>query len=721
MASSPADDDSALRPLLEALARAPERRPAAPRRRLDPGTRIGRYAIVAHLGDGGMSSVYRARDPELDREVALKVLHEEPHGDRLARFEQEARALAALSHPSIVAIHDVGRHDGRSFLALELLEGETMRQRLRRGPLDLSTALGCAAATLAALAAAHEQGIVHRDLKPENLFLTRAGVLKVLDFGLAKRVISIGAPRSRAADVETEAGMLLGTVGYMAPEQLRGESVDARTDLFALGAVLHELLSGERAFAGANSVETMYRILTDVAAPLDELVPTVPAAVAACVERCLASDPADRFASAHEVAAALVAAAQVGPAGDGVPAPRPRRGSPPTTRYARSGDVHIGYQVVGDGPVTVVIVPGFVSSIEQLWDDPDCARFLLRVGGAARLVLFDKRGTGLSDRTVVESKAQTVEHRSDDIRAVLDDVGVERVVLLGISEGASIAIRFAVTYPERVAALALYGGYAVFRANPGVAALVDAVRDGWGTGRTLEVFGPSAASDPAKRRWWARWERLSASPGAVATHLEVLTRLDVTALLGLVRVPTLVLHRSGDRIVPLSAGQFLADRIPGATLRVHPGDDHLFMLGDADRLARDLLAFIEATGDRVPAPRPAAAIAVVVTSAGDELVIPGPSALEVVEHVLELVARTGGRAAVQLEAPGADSAAARALACARGAVVHAAPGEVLVTGELRGSSWGHGYVHEDRGIHAAVDGAQAVRLFAIRRAARPDT
>ncbi|MBZ0232325.1 MAG: serine/threonine protein kinase, partial [Deltaproteobacteria bacterium] len=259
---------------------------------------MGRYAIVAHLGDGGMSSVYRARDPELDREVALKVLHEDPHGDRLARFEQEARALAALSHPNIVAIHDVGRDDGRWFLALELLEGETMRQRLRRGPLDLSTALGCATATLAALAAAHEQGIVHRDLKPENLFLTRAGVLKVLDFGLAKRVISIGAPRSRAAEVETDAGMLLGTVGYMAPEQLRGESVDARTDLFALGAVLHELLSGERAFAGANSVETMYRILTDVAPPLDELVPTVPAAVAACVERCLASAPADRFASA---------------------------------------------------------------------------------------------------------------------------------------------------------------------------------------------------------------------------------------------------------------------------------------------------------------------------------------------------------------------------------------------------------------------------------------
>ena len=677
---------------------------------------MGRYAIVAHLGDGGMSSVYRARDPELDREVALKVLHEDPHGDRLARFEQEARALAALSHPNIVAIHDVGRDDGRWFLALELLEGETMRQRLRRGPLDLSTALGCATATLAALAAAHEQGIVHRDLKPENLFLTRAGVLKVLDFGLAKRVISIGAPRSRAAEVETDAGMLLGTVGYMAPEQLRGESVDARTDLFALGAVLHELLSGERAFAGANSVETMYRILTDVAPPLDELVPTVPAAVAACVERCLASAPADRFASAHEVAAALVAAAQAGPAGDGVPAPRPRRGRPPTTRYARSGDVHIGYQVVGDGPLTVVIVPGFVSSIEQLWDDPDCARFLMRVGGTARLVLFDKRGTGLSDRTVVESKAQTVEHRSDDIRAVLDDVGVDQVVLLGISEGASIAIRFAVTYPERVAALALYGGYAVFRPSPGVAALAEAVRDGWGTGRTLEVFGPSAASDPAKRRWWARWERLSASPGAVATHLEVLTRLDVTALLGLVRVPTLVLHRSGDRIVPLAAGQFLADQIPGATLSVHPGDDHLFMLGDADRLARDLLAFLTATGDRVPAPRQAAAIALAVTVSGDERVITGPSALEVVEQALGFVARTGGRAAVQLEVPGADPAAARALACARGAVVHAAPGEVLVTGELRGTTWGHGYVHEDRGIHAAVDGAQAVRLFAIRRA-----
>ena len=398
--------------------------------------------------------------------------------------------------------------------------------------------------------------------------------------------------------------------------------------------------------------------------------------------------------------------------------PRPRPGRPPTTRYARSGDVHIGYQVVGDGELTVVIVPGFVSSIEQLWDDPDCARFLMRFAKVARLVLFDKRGTGMSDRTVAELKAQTVEHRSDDIQAVLDDVGADRVVVLGISEGASIAIRFAVTYPERVAALALYGGYAVFRPNPGVLAVAAAVRDGWGTGRTLEVFGPSVAGDPAKRRWWARWERLSASPGAVVAHLDVLTRLDVTALLGLVRVPTLVLHRSGDRIVPLAAGQFLADQIPGATLRVHPGDDHLFMLGDADRLALDLLTFITATKGGRPAPRQAAALAIAVTLAGDDLVIRGPSALEVVEQALEFVARTGGRAAVQVEAPGADPDAARALACVRGAVVHAAPGEVLVTGELRGTSWGHGYVHEDRGIHAAVDGAPAVRLFAIRRAHR---
>lgn len=151
-------------------------------------------------------------------------------------------------------------------------------------------------------------------------------------------------------------------------------------------------------------------------------------------------------------------------------------------------------------------------------------------------------------------------------------------------------------------------------------------------------------------------------------------------------------------------------------LSVHPGDDHLFMLGDADRLALDLLTFITATGDRVPAPRQAAAIALAVTFAGDELVIRGPAALEVVEQALGFVARTGGRAAVQLVAPSSDPDATRALACARGAVVHAAPGEVLVTGELRGTSWGHGYVHEDRGIHAAVDGAQAVRLFAIRRA-----
>ncbi len=709
------DDDAALAPLLAALARAPELSVGPTRARLAPGTRVGRYQVVAHLGDGGMSSVYRAHDPQLDRAVALKVLHGDPGAERLARFEYEARALAAVSHPHIVAIHDVGREAGVPFLALELLEGETVRQRLRRGPLDLTAALARAGEILAALAVVHDHGIVHRDLKPENLFLTRAGPLKVLDFGLAKRVARYAAPPG-GGEVATDDGTILGTVGYMAPEQLRGERVDARADLFAFGAVLHELLTGELAFAGATGIETMYRILTDLAAPLDEVVPGVPAAVADCVERCLASDPADRFASAAEVAAALTAAARAD-----APAPRRRRGRAPETRYARSGDVHIGYQVIGDGPRTVVVVPGFVSNIEQLWEDPDSARFLTRIATTARLVMFDKRGTGLSDRGSIEPHTHTVEHRADDIRAVLEHAGIARAVLLGISEGAPIAVRFAATYPERVAALALYGGYATYRLHPGVAAIATAVRDGWGTGRTLDVFGPSAAGDPRKRRWWARWERLGASPGAAIAHLAVLARLDVTAIAGLVRVPTVVIHRTGDRVVPVEASRYLAVLIPGATLIEHPGDDHLIMIGDADRVARDILAFVDATGDVAPRPVEAAAITVTRTdpgaSPGHEAVTRSPCAIAAIDRALAAAAATGARACVQLDAhpPSTD----RALADARGAVALAAAGEVVVTGEVRGVTWGHGLRYDDRGIHTVAGDAPAVRLFAVTRLPAP--
>src|SRR6266567_2587251 len=219
---------------------------------LASGTKLGSYEILAQVGAGGMGEVYRARDPQLGRDVAIKVLPASlsRDADRLRRFEQEARATAALNHPNILAVYQFGTYEGAPYLVSELLEGCTLRNLLVRGPVPVRKAVDYATQTAHGLAAAHEKGIVHRDLKPENLFLTKDGRIKILDFGLAKLIQQPPAsdPGSPTMTEGTEPGVVLGTVGYMSPEQVRGQASDNRTDLFALGAILYELLTGKRAF-----------------------------------------------------------------------------------------------------------------------------------------------------------------------------------------------------------------------------------------------------------------------------------------------------------------------------------------------------------------------------------------------------------------------------------------------------------------------------------------
>jgi eukaryotic-like serine/threonine-protein kinase len=284
---------------------------------LDPHTKFGPYEIVAPLGAGAMGEVYRAQDARLGRDVAIKVLPGSFSGDaeRLRRFEQEARAAGALNHPNVLAIYDIGTHDGAPYLVAELLEGETLRERLNLGPIPMRKALDIAIQIAHGVGAAHDKGIIHRDLKPANIFLTGDGRVKILDFGLAKLTQrdASGISETQAAtrttlDVgQTEAGVVLGTAGYMSPEQVRGKAADARSDIFALGTILYEMLSGQRAFERESSADTMAAILKEEPPELSGEGKRIPPAVERIVRHCLEKNPAERFQSARDLAFALEA------------------------------------------------------------------------------------------------------------------------------------------------------------------------------------------------------------------------------------------------------------------------------------------------------------------------------------------------------------------------------------------------------------------------------
>jgi eukaryotic-like serine/threonine-protein kinase len=275
---------------------------------LTPGEKVGPYEVVSQLGEGGMGEVYRANDSRLHRAVALKIIGVmSSNGDRLRRFEQEARSIAALNHPNIIAIYDVGTYHDIPFLVTELLEGETLRERLNRGPVPVRKAIEIATQTAQALSAAHERGIVHRDLKPENIYLTKDGHTKLLDFGLSKDQAAEAAAGVTMTSSQTTPGTVMGTVGYMSPEQVRGMPADHRSDIFSFGTVLYEMLSGKRAFAGGSSVETMHAILKVEPPEIDTTAARIPPGLERIVRHCMEKNPADRFQSARDLTFALAA------------------------------------------------------------------------------------------------------------------------------------------------------------------------------------------------------------------------------------------------------------------------------------------------------------------------------------------------------------------------------------------------------------------------------
>ena len=277
---------------------------------LPPGTLIGRYELLESIAASRMSEVYKARDTSIGRTVAVKVLAASLSDDPawLKRFEMEARAAGQLDHPNILSIHDVGVHERRPYLVSEWLDGETLRQRLAVAAMPWRKAVAAALQVAQGIATAHEKGIVHRDLKPENLFVTRDGRIKILDLGLAR---TLPAPMLGPADPEsltlatvTQPGTVLGTVGYMSPEQVRGQPADARSDIFSFGAILYEMAAGGRAFRAESPIETMIAILREDPRPIPDSV-EAPSALVSIIRRCVEKNPEERFQSARDVAYAL--------------------------------------------------------------------------------------------------------------------------------------------------------------------------------------------------------------------------------------------------------------------------------------------------------------------------------------------------------------------------------------------------------------------------------
>ena len=630
------------------------------------GSRLGRYQLKSRIGSGGMGEVYRAHDTQLEREVAIKLLApvHTSNAEWLRRFHREAKAAGAVNHPNILTIYEIGNVADLYFIATEFIEGLTLRTLLADQGLKLLQVLEMASQIASALVAAHAASIVHRDLKPENIMIRSDGLIKVLDFGLAKHLdpadtqprlpgqTFISAPAHRISGP----GSVMGTIHYMSPEQARGLAVDTRSDLFSFGIVLFEMLTGQQPFSGATSSDVLVAILEREPPRPANSGYRLPDELGRIVSKLLRKDRDQRYQSAKDLhtdlkrmldeserpTIARVATLRTrndDPQKDSAYEVRHRHvhdtssaAETPEVRYTCSGDVNIAYQVFGEGAIDLVFVMGWVSHLEWFWKEPSFASFLRRLGTFARVILFDKRGTGLSDRVPVH-ELPTLEQRMDDVRAVMDAVDSPRAVLCGISEGGPMCTLFAATYPEKTIALTMIGSYArrmwatdypwgVHEADR--THFFEEIRRNWGGPVGIEDRAPSVAFDPGFRDWWATYLRAGASPGAALALTQMNAQIDIRPILPMIQVPTLVIHRSADRCLKVEEGRYLAQHIPGAKFVELPGDDHLPFVGDQDAILDEIELFL--TGVR-HAPRANRVLATVLaarpvrTSSGERMKI----------------------------------------------------------------------------------------------------
>jgi serine/threonine protein kinase/Flp pilus assembly protein TadD len=375
-------------------------------------TRLGPYEILAKLGAGGMGEVYRARDTRLDREVAIKVLPEEYAQDptALSRFQREARAVAQLSHPNILTLFDIGTDQGRAYAVMELLQGQTLGGRIKQGPLDWRSAVAIATAVADGLSLAHSKGIIHRDIKPENIFLTSDGAVKILDFGLArmehKGASTEGPPATLT--LQTEQGVIMGTVCYMSPEQVRGQTADARSDVFSFGALLYEMLTARRPFDGESGADVMAAILNNPPPALSQSGQNRPVELDRIVQRCLEKKPAQRFPSARELAAALRSISQAAVTDSG-------QKRIETATYQEGSGPH---SLQRSGP-SVAVLP-FVN----MSSDPENEYFSDGLAEELIAVLTKVKGLHVASRT----SAFAFKGKNEDVRKIGEQLNVRTVL-----------------------------------------------------------------------------------------------------------------------------------------------------------------------------------------------------------------------------------------------------------------------------------------------------
>jgi len=856
-----------------------------------PPAELDGFRVVRQLGRGGMGTVYLGHDDVLERPVALKFLATaDPKMSARDRFLLEARAIARLQHPNVVGIYRIGEVLGRPYLVYELVAGRSLDQLPK--PVPWPRALELVLGVARGLSAAHRRDVLHRDIKPANVMLADSGEIKLLDFGLAKlldgsarpdgggaagdgampslpneaiveatldagatlsdgltspRIAHGSGARGSGADGSlTATGAILGTPLYMAPELWRGEPATVQSDVYALGLLLYELLSGHLPHERLRMAELAEAVQTRDPPPLRSLCQAVPQALADVVDRAIRRRREERFQSAEEARDALEAIRSLyQPFGQpfGTPADAPKAGAgdalqitgaddalqiaasfariapradefcarmyerlfaarpelrslfpaemaaqrrklfgalvavidnlhhphrfvplledlgrrhaaygvspsdfdavgaallgaiadfdeylqdhtrsawgrayghiaqtmqrglaaervtvPPgtldtvasagrdtITRYARNGDVGLAYQVIGQGPIDLVLVTGWLTHLEAGWQWPLLARFMRSLAALGRLIVFDGRGTGLSDASAT---GVLLEDRTADLRAVLDAAGAERAVLIGLGEGAATAVLFAATHPERTRALVLYGANARTTAGDGhphgpLPAAQDEViarmRASWGEPLFLDRLAPSMVNDAAFGGAWARYLRMAAGPGAAIAHHRAGAAIDVRAVLPAIRVPALVLHRAGDSAVPIAAGRAVAQQIPDAWFVELAGNDHLPFAGDHAAIAEEVRRFLSQAAVK-PADTPQILAAVVAfgerggSSVDDDLRLACEREIARFRGI-ELSGPDDGRAAAMFDGPGRAVRFARAvLMRARGLGIELAAG-----------------------------------------------